>query len=373
VPAPPDRPRENTQAAELGRDVHVESPSEVLLAAEGAGLVVEGELIPVAAIEADPKAHRRKLGIGAWLAIVWMALMVGMGVFAPLLPVGDPEETISAEEIREQGNCVTVERLGRQIEQCNIAARGPFADDGTAPGYLLGGDGNGRSMAARLVYGARTSLFVATGAVLLGFVIGGSLGLIAGYFGGKIDTILTGMFNVLLSIPAIILALALVSFLAPQSSGEAGVDPPFWRGSKMILIYAIGVVAIPLLGRITRAATLTWSQREFVLAARAQGAKNGRIMIREVLPNVLPAMLSITLLGIAVAIVAEGALSILGVGVRPPEPSWGNIIALDRAYLLTGAPHIVLEPAILIFLTVLALNYLGDVVRARFDVREAGI
>lgn len=373
MPAPPDRPDRSRPSADTGPDVRAESLSEALIAAERAGLVVEGDLIPVAAIEADPKAHRRKLGVGAWLAIVWMALMVGMAVFAPLLPVGDPEETISAEEIREQGNCVTVERLGRQIEQCNIAARGPFADDGTAPGYLLGGDGNGRSMAARLVYGARTSLFVATGAVLLGFVIGGSLGLIAGYFGGKIDTILTGMFNVLLSIPAIILALALVSFLAPQSSGGAGVDPPWWRSSQMILIYAIGVVAIPLLGRITRAATLTWSQREFVLAAKAQGAKHLRIMIREVLPNVLPAMLFITLLGIAVAIVAEGALSILGVGVRPPTPSWGNIIALDRAYLLTGAPHIVLEPALLIFLTVLALNYLGDVVRARFDVREAGI
>jgi peptide/nickel transport system permease protein len=131
-------------------------------------------------------------------------------------------------------------------------------------------------------------------------------------------------------------------------------------------------VSIPLLGRITRASALSWSQREFVLAARAQGAKSRRIMIREVLPNVLPAMFSIALLGIAVAIVAEGTLAILGVGVKPPTPSWGNIIALERGNL-NSSPHMVFEPAILIFLTVLALNFLGDVVREQLDVREAGI
>jgi len=369
VPAPPPDAPKGDGLPGPG-DVLVQPPGEALLASERAGLVVEGELIPLGAVEADTTRRKRKLGLGAWLAIAWLALMVGMAILAPLLPVGDPDETISAAEIRAAGRCVTIERLGRQIEQCNIAGRGPFADDGAAPGYLLGGDGNGRSMLARLVYGTRTSLLVATGAVALGFVIGGTLGLIAGYFGGKIDTVLTGAFNVLLSIPAIILALALVAFLAPQSAqggGGAGLPP------EAILIIAIGIVSIPLLGRITRASALTWSQREFVLAARAQGAKNPRIMVREVLPNVLPAMFSIALLGIAVAIVAEGALSILGVGVKPPTPSWGNMIALDRSYLLAGAPHIVLEPSIMIFVTVLSLNFLGDVVRARFDVREAGI
>ena len=159
-------------------------------------------------------------------------------------------------------------------------------------------------MLARLVFGARTSMLVAVGAVTLGFIVGGFFGMIAGYFGGKIDTVLTGLFNVFLSVPAIILALALVAFLQ-QPGGQGGKTgsalPP-----ELTLIIAIGIVSIPLLGRITRASALTWSQREFVLAARAQGAKNGRIMIREVLPNVLPAMFSIALLGIAVAIVAEG-------------------------------------------------------------------
>ena len=211
-------------------------------------------------------------------------------------------------------------------------------------------------------------MLVATGAILVGFIVGGSLGLIAGYRGGKVDTLLTGMFNVLLSVPTVILALALVAFLqgSPDQAAKSGLP------AELTLIIAIGVVAIPLVGRISRASTLSWSQREFVLAARAQGAKNGRIMVREVLPNVAPSMLSISLLGIGVAIVAEGALAILGVGVKPPTPSWGNIIALDRTNLFRS-PHIIFEPALLIFFTVLALNFLGDVVRTRFDVREGAL
>lgn len=343
-----------------------ESPSGALLAAERGGvLVVEGDLVAVAGIEAGP--HKRKLGLGAWLAIGWMTLMVGCAIFAPLLPIDDPNVRIKLEE-----PCPTTPGLGGiPRENCYISGRGPLADDGAAPGYILGGDGNSRSMLSRLVYGSRTSLAIAVGAVALGFVIGGSLGLIAGYFGGKIDTVLTGFFNVLLSIPAIILALSLIAFLAPQSdqqSGGGGSGLP----TEVILIIAIGVVAIPLLGRITRASALVWSQREFVLAARAQGAKNPRIMIREVLPNVLPAMFSIALLGIAVAIVAEGGLSILGVGVRPPTASLGNMIAAGAGDL-QSAPHVVFEAGLFVFLTVFALNFLGDVVRARFDVREAGI
>ncbi len=131
-------------------------------------------------------------------------------------------------------------------------------------------------------------------------------------------------------------------------------------------------MAIPVLGRITRASTMSWSEREFVLAARAQGAKNLRIMWREVLPNVLPAMLSIGLLGIAVAIVAEGTLSILGASVQADTPTWGNMIAGGRQ-VIAIAPHVVFEPALMIFFTVLSLNFLGDAVLAHFDVREGAL
>ncbi len=132
-------------------------------------------------------------------------------------------------------------------------------------------------------------------------------------------------------------------------------------------------MSIPVLARITRANTLAWSQREFVLAARARAPSNGRIMFREVLPNVLPAMFSIALLGIAVAIVAEGGLSLLGVGVPPPTPSWGNIIADGRADLRRRRRTSCSSRRLIIFFTVLSLNFLGDVVRTRFDVREGAL
>ena len=248
------------------------------------------------------------------------------------------------------------------------ARKGPLAQEGTAEGYLLGCDASGRDMVPRLVEGTRTSLIVAVGAVLVGVLIGGVFGLISGYFSGFADSAINALFSVFLSIPAVVLALSLTAFLQGPTTDQGGDS---FLPSEGILIIALGIVAIPLLGRITRASAISWSQREFVMASRAQGAKNRRVMIREVLPNVLPAMFSIALLAIAVAIVAEGALSILGVGVKD-KASWGNIIADGRTNL-ERSPHVVLLPAVLILFTVLALNYLGDVVRARFDVRESGL
>jgi peptide/nickel transport system permease protein len=139
-----------------------------------------------------------------------------------------------------------------------------------------------------------------------------------------------------------------------------------------VMILAIGLVSIPILGRITRANALAWSQREFVTAAKAQGAPGIRVMFREVLPNVLPAMLSIALLGIAVVIVLEGALAIFGLSVPSSSTSWGSMINSQLGDL-SKTPAFWLAPSIMICLTVLALNYLGDVVRTRFDVRESAI
>jgi peptide/nickel transport system permease protein len=291
--------------------------------------------------------HRRGLRLGTWLSLAWMVFVVGGALLAPILPLDDPHESITA-----------------------LARRGPFSKAGTASGHLLGGDLNGRDMLSRLLWGGRTTLVICTVAVLIGFVIGGVLGLLAGYFRGKTDTVMTGVFDVFLSIPAVILALALVTILrapAPTAGrATAGLDP------EVALIIALGIVSIPVLGRITRASALSWSQRDFVLAARAQGARHMRIMVREVLPNVLPAMLSIALLGIAVAIVAEGTLSILGASVPPDTPTWGNMIAGGRQ-LIAVAPHVVFEPALMIFFTVLALNLLGDAIQAHFDVRESAL
>jgi peptide/nickel transport system permease protein len=299
---------------------------------EPVDLVGAVEGVPTA--EMDVKA--RRVGVGGILAIAWLVIVTAAALLAPVLPLDDPNDTVAS-----------------------IARQGPGTE-----GHILGGDGLGRDLLSRVVWGARASLLLSVSAVALGLVVGGFLGLVAGYFRGRSDTLLTGVFDVLLSFPQLILALTLVTVFA-----GAGVS----SGRRMLwLILALGIVSIPVLARITRANTLTWSQREFVMAARAMGARNRSIMFGEVLPNVLPAMFSIALLGVAVVIVAEGGLSLLGVGVQLPTPSWGNIIAEGRADL-RDAPHIVLIPTVAIFLTVLALNFLGDVVRARFDVRESAL
>jgi peptide/nickel transport system permease protein len=281
-------------------------------------------------------AREQRLGLGGVLAIGWLVLVAGAALLAPVLPLDDPDANFAA-----------------------IARQGPGTE-----GHIFGGDGLGRDLLSRAVWGARSSLLLSVSAVLLGLVIGGLLGLVAGYFRGRLDSTLTGLFDVLLSFPQLILAITLVTVFAGGAVSSTR--------RMVVLILALGVVSIPVLARITRANTLSWSQREFVLAARSVGTRHRSIMFREVLPNVLPAMFSITLLGIAVVIVAEGGLSILGVGVQLPTPSWGNIIAEGRGDL-RRAPHIVLIPTAIIFLTVLALNYLGDVIRARFDVRESAL
>jgi peptide/nickel transport system permease protein len=306
--------------------------------------------VQIAAVEAgDEGVVKKRLGFGAWLAIAWLVILLFLMVFASVLPIDPPRERTSG-----------------------LAFQQPFctASD-CVSGHPLGGDAIGRDMISRLVYGARNSMFIGVGAVVIGFVIGGSLGLIAGYYRGRTESIIVGFLDVLLSVPAVILALSLAIFLQERVQDVVGSSE---TAGRLTLTFALGIVAIPSIGRITRANTLVWSQREFVTAARAQGAKNFRIMFREVLPNVVPAMAAIALLALAVLIIAEAALSILGAGITPPAPTWGNIIVEGFDYLTNGrAPHIVFEASAAIFLTVLSINFLGDAVRARFDVREAGV
>ena len=290
----------------------------------------------IEAIEESPPSGttKSKLGVGAWVAIAWLGGLLVLAIIAPWIGIPDPNESFPS-----------------------IARQGPSA------GHLLGGDSNGRDLLARIIYGTRASFAVGFGAVAFGMLIGGLLGLVTGFFRGKLDAVLTPLMNVLLAIPQFVLALSLVTVLA------AG-DTVSTTRRLAVVVVGLGLVSIPILGRITRANTLTWSEREFVLAARAMGAKSWRIMLREVLPNVIPAMLSIALLGVGVAIVAEGGLSLFGVGVQLPTPSWGNIIAENRSQL-RRAPQIVIFTSIVLFLTVMALNYLGDVISQRLNVRES--
>jgi peptide/nickel transport system permease protein len=320
-------------------DGHLDTEAEPVVAppVSGATIAPSDAATAAGAPPATRAERQRRLGVAGMLAIGWLAFVTLAALLAPVLPLDPPNKSFAS-----------------------IVSQGPGTD-----GHLLGGDALGRDILSRMVWGGRASLLLGVSSVLLGLVAGGLLGLMAGYFRGRVDTVLTVAFDVLLSFPALILAVTLVTVFA---SGQ-GTSP---TRRMVVLILALGVVSIPLLGRITRANTLAWGQREFVTAARALGAKDRSIMFGEVLPNVLPAMFSIALLGVAVVIVAEGGLSVLGVGVQLPTPSWGNVLAEGRADL-RRAPHIVMVPTVVIFLTVLALNYLGDVVRARFDVRESAL
>ncbi len=287
----------------------------------------------------DEGITKKRLPFGTYLAGAWMIALIIAVLGASYLPISDPNESVAG-----------------------LKEVAPFQVDG----HMLGGDSNGRDLLSRTIYGARVSMEVSVSAVLLGLFVGGALGLLSGYYRGKIGNILVSFFDILLAIPPLVLALSLVAVLKGDPASGDGLP------IVLVLIIALGIVSIPILARITRANTLAWSQRDFVTAARAQGAKNSRIIIREILPNVLPSMLSISLLGVAVTIIAEGGLAILGVSVEPPTATWGTIIA-DGRTTLRDSPFIVFIPCIAIFLTVLSLNYLGDVIRNHFEVRESAL
>jgi peptide/nickel transport system permease protein len=289
------------------------------------------------------EVYKKHLPVSAWVAIVWLSALVVVALLAPVLPLKDP-------------------LVGDYVH--------PSAGIFTA-GHPLGTDALGRDVLSRAIWGARASVLISVGSIIFGVLIGGLLGLIAGFRGRRTDTALSSLFNILLAFPQLVLALTLVSVLAPART-EGGVVAGQWAHRIIVMIVAIGIVSIPILGRITRANALAWSQREFVTASRAQGATDRQTMFREVLPNVLPAMLAIALLGVAVVIVLEGALAIFGLSVPAPDPSWGNMIQSQLSDL-GASPPVWIVPSVLIFFSVLSLNYLGDVVRARFDVRESAI
>ena len=267
---------------------------------------------------------RRRLSVGAALAIGWLAALVLAAVAAPWLDLQSPYD----------GDLLDVLSM-------------PSAE------HLLGTDGLGRDTLARLIYGGRVSLTVALGSVGFGLLIGGSLGLIAGYFGALADRTIMGLMTVLLCFPALILAIALVSSLGPSVGN---------------VTLAIGVIFVPAFARITRANTLSLRSREFVLAAEALGARLPRILLREILPNLMPALLSYAVVMLGVANLAEAALGFLGLSVRPPQPSWGGMIAAERGNL-ADAPQAVFIPSMFLFLTVLAINWLGETLRRTFDIR----
>ncbi len=219
--------------------------------------------------------------------------------------------------------------------------------------HVLGTDNIGRDLLARLVWGARISLLVALVSVGGAASIGVTLGLLAGYLGGWVESVVMRIVDVFLSFPAILLALALVAVLG------AGVTS---------VITALTLVFWTQYARVIRASALAEKQKVYVEAATAVGANSGRIVIRHILPNILSPVIILASLGMGTAVVAESTLSFLGMGVQPPAPSWGWTLAFGTRYL-RDAPHIATFSGLAIMLTVLGFNLLGDGVRDMLDPR----
>ncbi len=275
----------------------------------------------------EPPSVARRLGFGFWLSIGWLALVVSLALLAPLLPLADPTETA----------------IGGRLE-------------GPRSGLWFGADTTGRDVLSLTIWGSRISLLVGFIAVLIGFAIGGTIGIAAGYFRGTFDKIVSFFFVTLLSFPALILAILITTLLG--------------RTVTWISI-SLGILAIAPVGRLARAQTLVFAEREFVTAARLLGASDWRILTKELLPNVVIPMSALALLGMGIAIVAEGTLAFLAISVEDGL-SWGRQIqdAGSSARNLENGPHAALFPIGVLFATVLALNYAGDRLREVFDAKE---
>ncbi|MEV6929501.1 ABC transporter permease [Dactylosporangium sp. NPDC051485] len=275
------------------------------------------------------RARRRGLGVLFWCSAAWLGLVVLGAIVAPLLPIADP----AAQDYRS-------------------VAVAPGS-----PGHLLGTDGLGRDLLARAVFGARISLIITLGAVTIGLVVGGTLGMLAGYFRGTAERVIVAATDAMMAVPALVLLLALMATLG---------------SSVQNLIVGLGLLGVPAFVRLTRANTLVYTKREFIVAARSLGASNWRILAREIVPNILPAVAAYAFLVVGILIIAEGSLSFLGVGVPPPASSWGMMIAEGRDSL-RQAPWVSFIPSAFMFLTVLSFNLIGDRFREESDVRETTI
>ena len=278
-------------------------------------------------LDADDILLKKPFGILFWLALGFFGLVVVLALIANLLPLPSPDF------------------------QNYSAVNAP-------PGihHILGTDDLGRDLLSRLIYGSRVSLVVGFGAVVIGMLVGGTLGLISGYKGGRLDVALNAGAFVLLAFPAIVAVIAIVAF---------------WGASLLKITLIIGVATIPLLYRVVRAASLSFANREFVVAAKTMGATDTRIVLREILPNVIPVTVTFSLITVAGLIVIEGTLAFLGLSVALPTPSWGNLINEGSSNdLLSINPYIMLWPALAMFLLLWSINIIGDRLRQRFDIRE---
>lgn len=265
-----------------------------------------------------------RFSLGIWIPVAVLILIIGACFLGPILfNVANPN-----------------------VGQISQARMPPLT-----AGHLLGTDALGDDVLSRTLHGGRVSVVVGLGSVALGLVVGGVVGMFAGYRGGITDAVITRVLDMFLAFPSLVLAIAVATYLGP---------------SERNVIFAIAFFTVPAFARLARANTLRLRNLDFMVAADLIGQRERRIIFGHVVPNVLPSLVTFGLLSVAVAMILEAALDYLGVGVRPPQPSWGAMIAAGQTDL-QAAPWIVFVPGAFLFVTAASLNLLGDAVRARWD------
>jgi peptide/nickel transport system permease protein len=265
---------------------------------------------------------RQQLALAAGLV---MTVAVGAALLAPWLPILDPDVVDTPSRLRPPGS----------------------------PGHLLGTDEFGRDMLARLVWGARVSLLAGLATASASMLIGVLLGLHAGYWGGRVDTVVMRLTDILMAFPYILLAIAIVAGLGPGLTNA---------------MVAIAIVGFPLYARLVRGLVLSLREREFVEAARALGSSDRVILRRHLLPHLLAPVVVAWSLDVGAKILATAGLSFLGLGTQPPTADWGSMLATARTFVILR-PHVALLPGLAIFLVVLSLNILGDALQDMLDPR----
>ncbi|GGO18797.1 ABC transporter permease [Microbispora bryophytorum] len=278
--------------------------------------------------------RRRRIDLLLWLCGAWLAVLILAAITAPVLGLQEAQD--AAKTLLEP----------------------VYQPPSLGSAHPLGTNALGLDMLSRIIYGARVSMAVSISAVLIGTFVGGTLGVVAGYLRGTVDRIIGTLTNTLLAVPALILLIALATVLRP---------------SALNMALALSLVAIPGMIRVTRANTLAFAQREFVTVAQALGAGRARIVFRELMPNVLLSVVPLCLVYVSALIVAEASLSFLGIGLRPPQPTWGNMIGEGLNGKMEDYPHLVYVPAAVLFLTVFSFNLLGERMRKRWDKREVSL
>ncbi len=277
---------------------------------------------------------------GQWIE-VWRRLkrnkmaLFGLGILVVLVLLA-----IFADVIADYDNVVIKQNLSQRLQ-------------GPSRAHWLGTDEFGRDIFARLIHGTRVSLQVGIIAVGISIIIGGILGAIAGYYGGKLDNTIMRIMDIFLAVPSILLAIAIVSALGP---------------SIINLMLAISISSVPSYARIVRASVLSIRDQEFIEAAKAIGASNTRIIFKHIIPNSLAPVIVQATLGVASAILSTAGLSFIGLGIQPPAPEWGSMLSGGRQYL-RYAWWVTTFPGVAIMITILSLNLLGDGLRDALDPR----